>query len=152
LQLHLENQGMRLLYGKVMAIDTPWLSLGEGKGIAEKIFQFTHETKLTVHVKGDKLRASSKPIEGKLSVDSNGGPPVQITVRCQVPVKPFPGGGPLAGARTPRQIAEKAKGNAKEAAVLFEKGQVADWYKSDGWTYPVQGPTAGGIGAVQQFF
>src|SRR5262245_1634649 len=52
LVLHLENQGGRLLYGKVTAVDTPWLSLGEGKGIAEKIFQFTHDTRLTVHLRG----------------------------------------------------------------------------------------------------
>src|SRR6202030_2812723 len=31
-------------------------------------------------------------------------------------------------------------------------GAVADWYKANGWTYPVQGPSAAGLGAVQQFF
>src|SRR5262249_61202062 len=40
----------------------------------------------------------------------------------------------------------------KDAAALFEKGAVAQWYKDNGWTYPVQGPSASGIGAVQQFF
>ncbi len=152
LQLHLENQSMRLLYGKVMAIDTPWLTLGEGQGVAEKIFQFTHETQVTVHVKGAKLRANNKPLEGKLLVDSNGGDPVTVLVKCVVPVKPYPGSSLLAGARSPRQVAEKAKTNPKESAQLFEKGDVANWYKSNGWTYPVQGPTAVGIGAVQQFF
>jgi hypothetical protein len=68
-----------------------------------------------------------------------------------VPVRPFTGG-VLAGAKSPRQIAEKAKAAPKEAAVLFERGAVADWYKSNGWTYPVQGPSAAGLGAVQQFF
>ena len=135
-----------------MSVDTPWLTLGEGKGVAEKIFQCTHEEKFTVHVKGAKLRANNKPIEGKLVIDSNGGEPVTVIVRCTVPVKPYPGSGPLAGARTPRQVAEKAKANPKGAALLFEKGEVAHWYKSNGWTYPVQGPTAAGVGAVQQFF
>ena len=152
LELHLDNQGMRLLHGKVIAVNTPWLTLGEGQGVAEKLFQFTHENKISVNVKGAKLRANNKPLEGKLVVDSNGGEPVTVIVRCSVPVKPYPGSGPLAGARSPRQVAEKAKLKAKEAAVLFEKGQVAEWYKSNGWTYPVQGPTAVGLGAVQQFF
>src|SRR5205814_607263 len=31
-------------------------------------------------------------------------------------------------------------------------GAVAAWYKENGWTYPVQGPVASGVGAVQQFF
>ena len=54
--------------------------------------------------------------------------------------------------RTARQVAEKAKANPKEAAALFENGAVADWYKMNGWKYPVQGPAASGLGAVQQFF
>ena len=29
---------------------------------------------------------------------------------------------------------------------------VARWFASNGWTYPVQGPTVAGIGGVQQFF
>ena len=29
---------------------------------------------------------------------------------------------------------------------------MAQWYQDNGWTYPVQGPAASGLGAVQQFF
>src|SRR5438093_919000 len=53
---------------------------------------------------------------------------------------------------SPRQLAEEAKAHTKDAAVLLENGSVAQWYESNGWTYPVQGPTATGIAAVQQFF
>src|SRR5262249_25624474 len=56
------------------------------------------------------------------------------------------------GARTPRQVAEKAKANPREAALLFERGAVAEWYKANGWAYPVLGPSASGLAAVQQFF
>jgi hypothetical protein len=49
-------------------------------------------------------------------------------------------------------VAEKAKGAPKEAAKLFEKGDVARWYEENGWKYPVQGPASSGLGAVQQFF
>ena len=35
---------------------------------------------------------------------------------------------------------------------MFEKGAVQAWYESNGWTYPVQGPSSSGLGAIQQFF
>ncbi len=146
--LHLENQGMRLLYGSVNSGEG-WLALGDAPGASEKHFQFTHEQTLPVHVRTDKLRAG-KPVEAKLLIASNAGS-VEVVVRAEVPVKPFPSG-VLAGAKSPRQVAEKAKANPKGAAALFEDGSVAEWYKQNGWTYPVQGPSASGLGAVQQFF
>ncbi len=149
-KLHLENKGMRLLHGAVTCADGVWLSLGENAGVGEKHFQFGHETALPVRVVGDKLRAGAKPLEAHLSVESNGGA-VVVTVRAQAPVKPFPSG-VLAGALSPRKVAEKAKISPKEAALLFESGDVPAWYKSNGWTYPVQGPPASGLAAVQQFF
>jgi hypothetical protein len=150
LELHLDNQGARLLYGSVTSDDCPWLTLGDAPGTPSKVFQFGADLVIAMQVRGANLRAGNKPLEGKLVIESNGGNSV-VTVRCEVPVKPFPEG-VLAGAKSPRQIAEKAKAAPKEAALLFEKGAVADWYKLNGWTYPVQGPSAAGLGAVQQFF
>ena len=149
-ELRLENQGMRLLFGTVTCADGLWLTFGDAPGATEKHFQFGHDLTLPVRVVGDKLRASNKPLEAHLSIDSNGGA-ATVTVRAEVPVKPFPAG-VLGGAKSPRQVAEKAKANPKEAAALFEHGDVAAWYKSNGWTYPVQGPAASGLAAVQQFF
>jgi len=149
LELHLANQGMRLLYGSVVS-DCKWLTLGDGPGNAQKLFQFGNEAVVPVQVRGQHLRAGNKPLEGHLVVDSNGGT-ATITIRADVPIKPYPDG-VLAGALTPRNIAEKAKAHPKEAAALFEKGAVAQWFKDNGWTYPVQGPSASGLGAVQQFF
>jgi hypothetical protein len=148
--LHLENQGMGLLHGSVASDETPWLALGEPPGAAQKIFQCHHELSLPVLVIGKRLRASDKPQEGRLVIESNGGT-ATVVVRVEVPIRPFPEG-VLAGARTPRQVAEKAKASPREAAVLFENGAVAAWYESNGWTYPVQGPASSGLGAVQQFF
>jgi hypothetical protein len=85
-----------------------------------------------------------------LLVESNGGP-ATVRVRAEVPLTPFPEG-VLAGATTPRQVAQKAKKAPKEAGILFENGAVAAWYRQNGWTYPVQGPAASGLAAVQQFF
>jgi hypothetical protein len=146
--LHLENQGMRLLYGSINSGEG-WLALGEAPGASEKHFQFHHEQTVPVQVRTEKLRAG-KPVEAKLLIASNAGS-FEVVVRAEVPVKPFPSG-VLAGAKSPRQAAEKAKGNPKGAAPLFEDGSVAEWYKQNGWTYPVQGPPASGLGAVQQFF
>ena len=150
--LHLENQGMRLLYGSVSCAEGKhvWLSLGDTRGTAEKHFQFGHDQSIKVKVCGDRLRASSKPLVAKLDVESNGGS-ASITVRAEVHVKPFSGGA-LSGAKSPRQLAEKAKLHPKEAPAYFERGEVEAWYKTNGWTYPVQGPAAAGLQAIQQFF
>jgi hypothetical protein len=150
-QIHLENQGMRLLYGNVSCPDkAPWLTIGDTANTLTKSIQFGQDLRLTVKVAPDRLRAGNKPLEGTLVVETNGGT-ATIKVRAEVPVKPFPPG-VLGGAKTPRQVAEKAKANPKGAAALFENGAVEAWYKDNGWTYPVQGPSSSGISAVQQFF
>ncbi len=148
-ELHLTNLGMRLLYGTVTS-DCKWLTLGDAPGHPEKLFQFGSDAILPVQVRGQYLRAGSKPVEGHLIVDSNGGT-VNVTVKADVPITPY-AGGLFAGAVTPRQIAEKAKANPKAAGPAFENGEVAAWYAVNGWAYPVQGPTMSGMGSIQQFF
>jgi hypothetical protein len=148
--LKMRNHGMRLIYGSVTVQNAPWLTVGSGAGAQQKLFQFGGDLTLAVTIQGKRLRASNKPLEGKLVIDSNAGT-FSISVKAEVPVKPFPSG-VLAGARSPRQVAEKAKANPKEAAPLFENGAVAQWYRDNGWTYPVKGASASGLGAVQQFF
>jgi hypothetical protein len=148
-ELHLMNQGMRLVYGSVVS-DCKWLTLGEAPGNPQKLFQFGSETAIPVQVRGQHLRAGTKPLEGRLVIESNGGT-ATLKVRAEVPITPFSEGA-LAGALTPRNIAEKAKAAPQAAAPLFETGAVARWFTQNGWTYPVQGPSASGLGAVQQFF
>jgi hypothetical protein len=148
-ELHLTNLGMRLLYGTVTS-DCDWLTVGEGAGHVEKMFQFGSEAIIPVHVRGQHLRAGARAVEGHLIVDSNGGT-TTVTVKVDVPITPYPQG-PFSGAVTPRQIAEKSKANPKGTAPLFENGDVARWYASNGWKYPVNGPIMPGVGAVQQFF
>jgi hypothetical protein len=99
---------------------------------------------------GQRLRAYQQPQEAEVRLESNGGAEV-VRVRVQVPVRPFPEG-ILAEARSPRQLAEKARDAPKEAAGLIESGAVARWYEANGWEYPVAGPTASGMAAVQQLF
>jgi hypothetical protein len=148
-ELHLINPGMRLLYGSV-ASGCKWLTLGEAPGQPQKVFQFGDDATIPVQVRGQHLRAGTRPLEGQLVIDSNGGG-VTIIVRADVPVTPF-AGGLFDGATTPRQLAEKSKAHPKEAAAYFEDGRVAAWFRRNGWTYPVQGRPMSGMGAVQQFF
>jgi hypothetical protein len=147
--LHLSNRGMRLLTGSVTAYCV-WLTLGDGEGAASKVFQFVNEAVVPVRVRGKALRAGPKPLEGRLVLESSGGE-ATVIVRCEVLAQPFPDG-VLAGAVTPRQLAERAKAHPKTAAAFFESGAVARWYQANGWDYPVQGPPGSGLGAVQQFF
>jgi hypothetical protein len=147
--LRLLNQGMGLVQGSVSCESATWLGLGETGG-QEKVFQFLHDFTIPVQVRGRELRAGAKPLEARLELASSGGKST-VVVRATVPVVPFPEG-PLAGAVTPRQIAEKSKASPKEAARWFENGAVMRWYRDNGWAYPVEGPPASGLAAIQQFF
>jgi hypothetical protein len=149
LVFQLENQGGGLLYGSVLAKDD-WLRIGDAPGLAQKAVEFRGHVELAVRVVGRALRAGDKPLAGRLVLRTNGGERT-VTFRAEVPPQLF-ADGVLAGARTPRELAHKARDHAKEAARLFEDGAVRQWYEANGWTYPVRGPGATGLAAVQQFF
>lgn len=149
-ELRLANHGQNLLYGTIAAVDCPWLTLGEAPGTPEKSFQLLREGTIRVNLRGAALRASKSPLDGTLVVDTNGGTQT-VQIRVQVPVTPFPEG-VLAGARSPRELAEKARDHPHEAVTLFTSEAVSAWYRANGWTYPVQGPMATGVAAVQQYF
>ncbi|HEV3203397.1 MAG TPA: hypothetical protein VGY77_03390 [Gemmataceae bacterium] len=154
LELHLVNQGMRLLHGSITCEDCVWLGVGEAPGAPQKLFQFSTEKVIGLYVRGKQMRAGLQPLQGRLVIESNGGN-ATVPVRGDVPPIPFMEG-IYSGAQTPRQIAEKAKAHLrvdwKEAAAPFENGAVARWYNDNGWIYPVQEPVAEGTAAVQQFF
>jgi hypothetical protein len=150
LVLTMTNGGTRLLYGSLTIVDTPWLFFGHAPDSPEKVFQITDRTDVPIEVAGRRLRASLTPLQGQILISTNGGTDT-VAVWATVPPAPFPEG-VLKGALTPRQLAEKAKAAPKAAAACFESGAVADWYRANGWLYPVRGPSASGLAAVQQFF
>jgi hypothetical protein len=121
----------------------------------DKIFQTKLGCAIPVRVLGNKLRAGLKALQGEIIIDTNGGA-VTVPVKANVPVAPFPTAGysndVLAGVKSPRHLAARAKRMAKEAGALFEEGAVRAWYASNGWTYPIDGPEGVGAGALQQFF
>ncbi len=149
--VRLLNEGMGLIRGSVACSGPDWLALGEDGGAPDKIFQFRSDQAVTVRVIGKRLRAGFRTPEGRLVIDSNGGSAV-VLVRVEPPaVAPF-AHGVLAGADSPRRLAEMTRASPREAAVYFENGAVAAWYAVNGWTYPVQGAPAAGVAALQQFY
>jgi hypothetical protein len=150
IELLMHNEGMRLLAGSAVCSASSWLALGDKPVVKRKLFQCTDQAMLVIRVQGRYLRSFSKPQEAEVLIESNGGT-ATVVVRVMVSVQPF-SEGVLAGAKTPRQLAEKALAAPKEAALLIENGAVANWYQGNGWTYPVVGPTATGPAAVQQLF
>ena len=149
--VRIHNEGMGLLRGSASCAHANWLVLGDDAGAPHKVFQCRHDLPLTIRVIGKRLRAGGHPQEALLQIETNGGT-AGVVVRVEAPaVAPFPDG-VLAGAASPRQLAEKTRAAPREAAPLFENGAVAAWYEANGWTYPVQGPRAAGVAGVQQFF
>src|SRR5207237_572803 len=144
LTIRLVNEGMGIVHGRIVSEGAPWLMLGEAPGASDKLFEFRRELVLPIQVIGERLRASLKEPEGRLVITSNGGD-CTVIVHADFPSQPFPEGA-LAGARTPRQLAEKARNAPQEAACLFENGAVKRWYELNGWDYPIQGPEAAGVG------
>jgi hypothetical protein len=59
---------------------------------------------------------------------------------------------PFAGSKTPRQWAKTARKRTREASSALDSGAVRRWYRENGWTYPIQGPSAHGLAGLQQFF
>lgn len=151
LVVRIQNEGMGLLRGSASCGHVNWLVFGDEAGAPHKVFQCRHDLALTMRVIGKRLRAGSHPQEALLQIETNGGTAV-VVVRVEAPaVAPFTDG-VLAGAESPRQLAEKTRAAPREAAPLFENGAVAAWYEANGWTYPVRGPKATGVAGVQQFF
>ena len=98
--MHLNNQGERLLYGSVVS-DSKWLVLGEGLGSAQKLFQLRDDSAIPVQLRAEHLRASDKPVEARLIIESSGGS-ATVVVRAQMTAQPFKEG-VLAGATSPHQ-------------------------------------------------
>ena len=75
-----------------------------------------------------------------------------------MPVKLDVGAIPVSAAAVPgrRQSTapwpKRMRQQPKSAVPLLENGDIAKWFAANGWTYPVEGPTAKGVAAVQQFF
>jgi hypothetical protein len=146
--LNLSNQGKGLLQGKVAISEGgEWLRTTDGS--AEVAVKTDKDQQVTLHIDGRGLTAS-QAYSGKLTVVTNGGV-AEVPVGLQLGSMPF-SRPPFQGASSPREMAEKMKANPKQAVPLLESGEVARWFRANGWGYPVVGTPARGVAAVQQFF
>lgn len=152
------NQGKGLLQGKVTVSEGgQWLKIAESSSPAasaaglclECSLKTAKSQQIRLHVDARGLTAP-QTYSGKLTVITNGGIS-EVAVRLDVASIPF-AQSPFQGAVTPRQIAERMRANPKQAVPLLENGDIAQWFQLNGWAYPVSGPPARGVAAVQQFF
>jgi hypothetical protein len=143
------NQGKGLLHGTLMVAEgSNWLRLEEDPGDHCKIKALqTQSIQLRVDTHG--LAAPNK-YSARLTIMTNGGT-FEAPVRLDLAVHPFPRP-PFKGAASPRDMAERMRIQPKQAVPVLESDEVARWFALNGWTYPVLGPTARGVAAVQQFF
>jgi hypothetical protein len=152
--LTIVNQGEGVLQGTMTLAEGTigehhWLSVVGGGGKTQCHLYAPRQQHVMLKVDASGLPAG-QTYGGKLTVITNGGV-AEVPVRMEVGARPFPRP-PFEGAHTPRELAERMKRRPHEAADVLEAGEVERWFASNGWYYPVQGPTAHGVGAVQQFF
>ncbi len=148
-QLRVLNLGRGLLHGTLSVVQGgDWLRLAGADGDACPL-QTVRDQIVTLRVNTKGLPAP-QGYGASLKIITNGGI-VEVPVRLHVTAIPFPRV-PYQGAVTPRDLAVRFRGNPKPAVALLESGEVARWFLQNGWAYPVNGPTAKGMAAVQQFF
>jgi hypothetical protein len=144
------NQGKGLLQGKVTVTEGgQWLKIAEGDNAGQCDIKTSRSQPIQLQVDARGLTAP-QTYSGKLTVITNGGI-AEVAVRLDVTAAPF-AHAPFQGATSPRQLAERMRTNPKQAVPLLENGEIAQWFKINGWAYPVSGSTASGVAAVQQFF
>jgi hypothetical protein len=154
LLLQVLNRGSRLLHGAVEVRGENWLRVGsDGGGMGTANGKLPIKTgqqqECPIHIETQGLPAG-QPYAATLAVLTNGGT-AEVPVTFELMAIPFPHA-PLADAATPRDLAARMKEMPKPSCELLEKGEVERWFMLNGWRYPVTGPTAQGVAAVQQFF
>jgi len=150
--LVVQNTGRGMLQGKLtVAEGRSWLWIESdlpGDNMQSTIRTGREQTvNLRIDTRG---LVAPQSYSARLTVITNGGI-VEVPVRLDLGSLPF-AKFPFQGVSSPRELAERMRGNPKPAAPMLESGEIRQWFEANGWTYPVQGFTAKGIAAVQQFF
>ncbi len=145
------NAGQRLVWGEASLRDAAWCSLSAETPLSHRSFQFIGEASLELFIPEGLIRRSGRILTGTLVLSTETGT-IEVRLSAREPdVIPF-AGGLFDGATSPRHIAEKARTKPREASPVFLSGKLAEWYKANGWDYPVNGPVAPGLASVQQYF
>lgn len=94
--------------------------------------------------------AAGQMYHAPLILETNGGT-VEIPVDVEVGAIPF-SYEPFRGVSEPKYLAARMRLRPREAARLLRDGVVRQWFEQNRWVWPVNGDTAPGIAAVQQFY
>jgi hypothetical protein len=152
-RLTVANQGPGVLSGSLTLAETSgvpgWVRLAEGPDHGPCPIHTAREQDfhLLIDTAG---RPAGAGYAARLTVITNGGV-VEVPLRMEVAAEPFPWP-PCEGADSPRALAERMRQRPRESVPLLEGGEIARWFRVNGWHYPVRGPLAPGVAAVQQFF
>ena len=149
-KISVANGGTGLLQGK-FAVDPgeTWLRLIDGNDAEQCSIKTAREQLITLLIDTRGL-TSPRKYASSLKVITNGGI-AEVPVALEVVSVPFDIS-PFKGVLNPREMAERLRGQPKPAVALLENGDLSRWFAANGWVYPVQGPAAKGVAAVQQFF
>lgn len=147
--LRVANRGAGVLQGKVSAADAPWLRLDETSGRQDAAIHADDEQSVALWI--DTRGLTSGQVHGGKLVVVTGGGLVEVPVSLEIAALPYPAA-PFKGVASPRKLAEMMRGRPKDAAAALDSGEVATWFATNGWAYPVSGKPAEGLAAVQQFF
>ncbi len=149
-RLTIVNRGKGKLQGMLSIIEgQEWLKLPQGHA-EDQIKINTYKEQTIEFLASSHGLAAGQSFLAKLRVITNGGvveAPVQITIVGY----PFPKP-PFQGASSPKDMAKRMSKQPKAAVPLLESGDIAKWFASNGWAYPVIGTPAKGVAGVQQFF
>ncbi len=149
-QVTVQNEGRGLLQGKLTVTEgAEWLTVAEGGPPREAAIKTGRDQVIKLLVNTQALNASNN-YSGKLVAVTNGGV-AEIPIRLDLVARPF-ARGPYAGANDPKDLARRLRDNPKPAVELFENGEIARWFASNGWPYPIVGVPAPGLAAIQQYF
>jgi hypothetical protein len=147
--LTVTNGGRGILQGKLIVSDGhEWIRI-EGANGRQLGLRATRNQEVVLHL-DTRVLLGGQTYTGKLTAITNGGI-AEVPIRLDLAAAPFPQA-PYQGASSPRDLAQRMQKNPKPAVALLESGDVSRWFAANGWSYPVDGEPAKGIGAVQQFF
>ncbi|MFM7151665.1 MAG: DUF5717 family protein [Gemmataceae bacterium] len=148
--IRITNEGRGILQGRVRLADgDPWLAVVLERPGTSFAVHCPREQTLTLQVNTSGLVVGQNH-GAKLLLVTNGGV-AEIPVRLELVGLPFPHA-PYQGARTPQELARQMRDNPHAAAALFHSGDIARWFETNGWSYPILGAPAPGLAAVQQYF
>jgi hypothetical protein len=150
IRLSIVNLGKGLLQGKITVTEgANWLRIDEADIDGRCALKTARKQEITLRITTRDLPAP-RSYSGKLTVITNGGI-AEVPIRMDIGALGFPRP-PFAGVSSPREMAERMRSQPKQAVALLENGEIQKWFLANGWAYPVAGPTARGVAAVQQFF